>query len=143
MPPVGQNLICRERPGERLERGHAAAGLGGEELHQRDAVLEQAQDLAGGDGAGQERATRVRGGRGERVGAPWRDDELRAGVACVEQLLWRGHGAGADDRLRDLGRDPLDRLEPGLGPQRDLEHLQSAGDSASASGTADRGVRRS
>ena len=59
---------------------------------------------------------------------PGRDQKLRAGARRGDELPLAQHRAGADDRAFHLAGDRFDRIDRGAGAQRDLDHLQSAGD---------------
>ena len=128
MPPVGQNLTAGNGPARDLSAATPPLASAGKNfISEMPCSIRRRISLAV-TAPGRNATARFGGRRDESVGATGRDDELRARAACVAQLLWRVHRAGADHRPRDSARDPLDRLQRRLGPQRDLEHRQTAGD---------------
>ncbi len=70
MPPVGQNRTCGNGAPSALRAATPPLVSAGKNFISGDPQLEQAQDLAGGDGSREERATGLGGGARERSVQP-------------------------------------------------------------------------
>ena len=112
--------------GHRLQLGHAAVLLGGEELHHVQAHAHGLLHLAGGGGSGHHGhalVDDVAGDHGVEAGA---DDKLGPGGDGPVGLLGGENRAGSHQHVGDLVNNAADGLLAGGGAEGDLGGRQTA-----------------
>ncbi len=126
-PARGAEACVGERPGQGLQRGDAARGGGGEELHRLEAAGGGLHQLGGGGDAGQERDGGGRRLVQQRGGGAGAEREAGAGGDGPAHVGRRQHRADAHHRLRHVTPDRLGGGQAHGGAQRHLQQPHAAG----------------
>ena len=128
IPPVGQKRICGNGPANAFSAATPPTTSAGNSFawvmpRSSSATMSDAVAVPGRNG------TPLAWRPSSSVGvAPGETRKRAPSSERLGDLAVRGDRAGADDGVRDLGRDPLDRRRRGGGAQRDLDHRQAAAD---------------
>ncbi len=127
IPPVGQKRRSGKGAATASSQRTPPESLGRKEFQHAEAARGKRHRLGDRGATGHHRHARAHkriGERGRRAGA---HQIAGAGIDRGLDVGGRGHGADADDGLGHLARDGAHRVERGGGAQRDLDHLEPAG----------------
>ena len=98
----------------------------GKEFQNLESARRKRHRLRDGGATGQHRHGRIRKRRGKVGRRAGTDEELRARGDRAVDVGRARHGADADDAIRHIGGDRLDRLDRRRRAQRHLDHRQAA-----------------